>query len=213
LYIVDESMQLIDFSYQALIRTFMKSYVPMVTLLTLFFTLNGTAQDTFIVSGNENLGRDIEESILVNTENSKDYQTLFAGMKAADLAQILNNDGAFTVFAPSDEAFKTLFASKTSTLMNPENKEELQALFRYHVIAEKLTASKILMAMCRGEGRATFTTVQGGKITATMSGIDIILTDKLGNSAKIVTADANQCNGVIHEIDSVILPKKISLLP
>ncbi len=130
-------------------------------------------------------------------------------MKAADLEETLGYDGPFTVFAPSDKAFEKFSIGKVTQLLSPENKEDLKALLTYHIIAGKLTASQILKAMCRGNGRAVFTTVQGKEIVATMEGIDIVLTDDFGNSARITTADANQCNGVIHEIDSVIVPRQM----
>jgi uncharacterized surface protein with fasciclin (FAS1) repeats len=191
----------------------MKSYTAVMAILTLFLTFFASAQDSFSTTENTFLHMDFEKSIITNTENSENHKTLLAAMKAADLEEILSFDGPFTVFAPSDSAFEKLFPTGTSALLHPENKEELKAILRYHIIAGEFTASKILLAMCRGEGKAVFTTVQGAKITATMSGTDIVLTDSLGNSAKIIAADAGQCNGIIHEIDSVILPKKISLLP
>lgn len=191
----------------------MKCYVPMVALFTLFLTFFASAQDNILSSESKFLSMDIEKSIISNTENSKNHTTLLAAMKAADLDKILSYDGPFTVFAPSDMAFETLFSNTSSNPLDPENKEELKAILRYHIIAGEFTASKILKAMCSGKGKAIFTTVQGEDLTATMQGIDIILTDQFGNSAKITAADANQCNGVIHEIDSVILPKRISFLP
>lgn len=192
----------------------MKCYVPQVAMLTFFLTLSVSAQDRFSSSDDSKfLAMDIEKSIISNTENSKNHTTLLAAMKATDLDKILSYDGPFTVFAPSDKAFKELFLNTSSELLDPENKEELKALLRYHIIAGEFTASKILKAMCSGKGKAVFTTVQGEELTATMNGIDIILTDNIGNSAKIIAADANQCNGVMHEIDSVILPKRISFLP
>lgn len=191
----------------------MKCYVPQVALLTLFLTLFASAQDRFSSSESKFLSMDIEKSIISNTGNSKNHTTLLAAMKAADLEKILSYDGPFTVFAPSDIAFEALFSNTSFDPMDPKNKEELQALLRYHIIAGKFTASKILKAMCNGEGKAVFTTVQGEYLTATMSGIDIILTDNFGNSAKIIAADANQCNGVMHAIDSVVLPKRTSFLP
>ncbi|HUH46439.1 MAG TPA: fasciclin domain-containing protein, partial [Arenibacter sp.] len=119
----------------------------------------------------------------------------------------LNEDGPFTIFAPSDRAFKKLSNDRIAALFLPENKKELLALLTYHMVAGNLTASKMLIAMSRGNGKASFTTVQGNKIFASMEGTDIVISDNFGNSAKIVAADFNQCNGVIHEIDSVILPK------
>lgn len=169
---------------------------------------------TFCITAQENgsetrSGMDPEKSILKNTENSDNHKTLLAAMRAAELDEVLGADGPFTVFAPSDKAFEKLPRQKVAALLRPENKKLVQAVMTYHIVAGNLSASNILKAMCRGRGKATFTTVQGEEITATMQGIDIVLTDNSGNSAKITTADANQCNGVIHEIDSVILPGKL----
>ncbi len=150
-----------------------------------------------------------QKSITAYTESNGHYKTLLSAFKAADLDKILNEDGPFTVFAPSDQAFGKLSKEIVAQLLQPESKRELQSLLTYHIVAGSLSAATILKAMCRGEGKASFTTVQGEEIIATMKGIDIVLTDNNGNSAIITTADANQCNGVIHEIDSVILPGKI----
>lgn len=169
-------------------------------LFFLFFSILTVAQTNFSNPDN---------SILTNTERSANHQTLLAAMRATELDHLLDFDGPYTVFAPSDQAFSELTVTEITELLRPENKKKLHELVSYHIVAGKLSASKILLAMCRGNGRATFTTVQGEEITATMKGIDIILTDCLGNQAKIVLADADQCNGVIHEIDSVILPRKI----
>ncbi|WP_394748596.1 fasciclin domain-containing protein [Spongiimicrobium salis] len=151
-----------------------------------------------------------EKTIIKSTEGSEDHTTLLAALKAADLEEVLDSEGPFTVFAPSDKAFKKLPQGKITALLKPGNKEALKDLVSYHIVAGNLSAAKILKAMCRGRGTATFTTVQGNKITASMKGLDIVLTDDFGNTAIITMADANQCNGVIHVIDRVIQPKKIS---
>ena len=151
----------------------------------------------------------IDNTIIESTEGSEFHTTLLTAVRAADLEETLQSDGPFTVFAPSDLAFDKLSKAKISELLRPENKKELKSVLSYHIVAGNLTASKILKAMCRGAGTASFTTIQGDQITASMDGIDIVLTDRYGNSAKITTADANQCNGVIHVIDSVIMPKQI----
>ncbi len=150
-----------------------------------------------------------EKSITQATQTSKNHKTLFAAVKATDLASILETNGPFTVFAPSDNAFSRFTNAELKDLFKTENRKKLKSLLTYHIVAGNLTASKILRAMCRGNGRASFTSVQGNKIMATMQGTDIILTDGLGNSAKITVADANLSNGIIHEIDSVILPSQL----
>jgi uncharacterized surface protein with fasciclin (FAS1) repeats len=134
---------------------------------------------------------------------------LHAAVKAADLEETLAGNGPFTVFAPSDGAFEKMSSDKITELLRPENKRALQSLVTYHIVAGKLTASNILKAMCRGKGSTILTTVQGNELLVTMDGLDIVLTDCFGNMARITSADFNQSNGVIHEIDSVILPNQL----
>jgi len=186
----------------------MKIKACLLPITLLFFSLNSIAQRT-ILSSNISSVMDPDKSIIKNAETSENYKTLLAVIKAADLEEVLSYDGPFTVFAPSDVAFEKLSDQTIDALLDPSNKKELQSLMRYHIIAGNFSASKILRAMCSGGGSATFTTVQGDKLLATMEGVDIILTDNLGNTAKITTADSNQCNGVIHEIDSVFMPSSL----
>ena len=150
-----------------------------------------------------------DPSIAESTARSENHTTLLAAVVAAELEDTLSYDGPFTVFAPSDAAFENWSSEKVSALLKPENRKELQSLITYHMVAGKFTASRILRELCRGEGKASFTTVQGKEIRASMEGINIVLTDEFGNAARITVADSNQCNGVIHEIDRVILPKKM----
>ncbi len=177
----------------------MNPFIPFCALF-LFMAFDGVAQTSVQNEYQEN-------SIIESTAYSGNHITLLQAVRAVDLDRILNEDGPFTIFAPSDIAFKKLSKDKMTALFLPENKKELLSLLTYHIVAGNLTASKILIAMSRGNGKASFTTVQGNKIFASMEGTDIVISDNFGNSAKITTADSNQCNGVIHEIDSVILPK------
>lgn len=185
----------------------MKCLTSPVSFFFLFFSFVSFAQEP--VSLTNGSISDPDESIMINTERSGNHKMLLAAMKASDMVEALNYEGPYTVFAPSDLAFKKLSDIEMASLLNPKNKRKLHEILAYHIVAGKLSASKILRAMCRGRGKATFTTVQGDSIVATMSGIDIVLTDVHGNTARIITADSNQCNGVIHEIDSVILPSKL----
>jgi len=149
---------------------------------------------------------DPEKSILSNAETSGRHSILLSALRASDLDDVLDYEGQFTLFAPSNLAFEKLSQLTIKRLMDPKNKKELFGVLSGHIIAGKLSASAILRSMCSGSGKASFTTIQGEKITATMQGLDIILTDKYGNMAKIMSADANQSNGVIHEVDSVFIP-------
>lgn len=141
-----------------------------------------------------------------STLNTENYATLFEAFKAANLEEILGMSGPFTLFAPSNSAFDRFSSSEWEELFKEENRTKLKDLLTYHLVAGNLTASKMLRALCRGEGKASFTSVQGTKIFATMQGTDIVLSDASGNEARITSADANQSNGIIHHIDRVILP-------
>ncbi|MEM8506767.1 MAG: fasciclin domain-containing protein [Bacteroidota bacterium] len=180
-------------------------------LSVLFFAVwpSLIAQSSALTPVSTDLLLTADKTIAEATLASADHQTLYAAVKAADLEKTLETSGPFTVFAPSDRAFSRFSTEELKNLFKSENRRKLKALLTYHIVAGNLTASKILLAMCRGNGKAIFTTIQGNKITATMQGTDIILTDSLGNSAKIITADSSLRNGVIHEIDSVILPSRI----
>jgi uncharacterized surface protein with fasciclin (FAS1) repeats len=190
----------------------MKKWTSPVSLCLALFALFCNAQEEFQVAALNDISTyemDIHQSIISNTETSNRLSTLLSALRASDLDHVLGYDGQFTVFAPSNMAFEKLPPLTVAWLMNPLNKTKLKAVMSYHIIAGKLSASKILRAMCRGNGIATFTTVQGEKITATMNGIDIILTDIFGHNAKITLADSNHSNGVMHEIDSVFMPVKL----
>jgi uncharacterized surface protein with fasciclin (FAS1) repeats len=182
-----------------------------MSLCTLFIGFNTYAQDNVIELQLERLISNIqsEKSIIERTATNENHSTLLNALRATNLDKVLNYKGEFTVFAPSNLAFEKLSKATIDKLYDPENKKLLKAMLSYHIIADKLSASTILKAMCRGNGIAKFTTIQGEKITATMKGIDIVLTDKSGNSAVIVTADSNQSNGIIHEIDTVFVPEKM----
>ncbi|WP_400073070.1 fasciclin domain-containing protein [Zobellia russellii] len=185
-------------------------YLTKVLSCVLFSSfISLTAQEGVSKSNSTYKKSEVEKSIVNSTATSKNHQTLLAVMKATDLEDLLDHAGPFTVFAPSDLAFQKISGKSVEYLLDPENRKELKDLLTYHIVAGHITASKILKAMCRGEGKATFTTVQGDIITATMKGVDIILNDSFGNTATIVVADSKQRNGVIHEIDNVILPGKI----
>ncbi|WP_437368961.1 fasciclin domain-containing protein [Maribacter litoralis] len=189
----------------------MKKWTSLVSLCALFIGLHTYAQDNSIDLKFDQLISTIktEKSILERTESFENHSSLLNALRAVDLDKVLDYKGEFTVFAPSNLAFQKLSESTIDKLFDPENKRILRAMLSYHIIADKLSASSILKAMCRGNGIATFTTIQGEAITATMKGIDIVLTDKFGNHATITTADSNQSNGIIHEIDTVFVPEKM----
>ena len=147
------------------------------------------------------------KNIVENAVNSKDHTTLVAAVKAADLVDVLMSEGPFTVFAPTNNAFDKLPKGTVETLVMAENKATLQTILKYHVVSGKWNAKDVAKLIKEGKGKATITTVSGGTLTAWMKGRDIYITDENGNSAKVTIADVNQSNGVIHVIDTVLLPK------
>ncbi|MDI1256645.1 MAG: fasciclin domain-containing protein [Flavobacterium sp.] len=147
------------------------------------------------------------KNIVENAVNSKDHTTLVAAVKAADLVETLQSKGPFTVFAPTNAAFDKLPKGTIETVLKPENKALLQGILTYHVVSGKLNAADIAKAIKAGNGKAVLTTVQGGKLTATMDGKKLVLTDEKGGKSTVTIADVNQSNGVIHVVDTVLMHK------
>lgn len=147
------------------------------------------------------------KDIIDNAVNSKDHTTLVAAVKAAGLVETLKGAGPFTVFAPTNAAFEKLPAGTVDGLLKPESKAALTKILTYHVVAGKQDAASIAKAIEDGKGKAMFKTVAGGTLTATMEGKDVILTDEKGGKSKVTTSDVMQSNGVIHVVDSVLMPK------
>jgi uncharacterized surface protein with fasciclin (FAS1) repeats len=144
--------------------------------------------------------------IVDNAVNSKDHTTLVAAVKAAGLVDTLKGPGPFTVFAPTDAAFAKLPAGTVETLVKPENKATLTGILTYHVVAGRLDAKSILKQVKDGGGRATLTTVQGEPLVATVKDGKLVLTDAKGGASTVTIGDVFQSNGVIHVVDSVLLP-------
>jgi len=147
------------------------------------------------------------KDIVDNAVNSKDHTTLVAAVKAAGLVETLKSAGPFTVFAPTNEAFAKLPAGTVETLVKPENKATLTSILTYHVVAGKLGSKEVAAAIKAGGGKAELTTVQGGKLWIYMEGKDVMIKDEKGGTAKVTIKDVYQSNGVIHVIDTVLLPK------
>jgi uncharacterized surface protein with fasciclin (FAS1) repeats len=146
------------------------------------------------------------KNIVENAVNSKDHTTLVAAVKAAGLVETLSSAGPFTVFAPTNEAFDKLPAGTVATLVKPENKATLTKILTYHVVAGKVTAAELVAMIKKGNGKAELKTVQGGTITASLKGKSVVLTDEKGGTAVVTIADVMQSNGVIHVINSVLMP-------
>lgn len=146
------------------------------------------------------------KNIIENAVNSKDHTTLVAAVKAGDLVTVLSGKGPFTVFAPTNAAFEKLPAGTVESLLKPENKAALQGILTYHVVAGNMDSKAIAKAIKDGGGKATLTTVQGGKLVCSMDGKKLVLTDERGAKSIVTIANVYQSNGVIHVVDSVVLP-------
>lgn len=146
------------------------------------------------------------KNIVENAVNSADHTTLVAAVKAAGLVDTLASKGPFTVFAPVNGAFDKLPAGTVETLLKPENKATLTKILTYHVVAGNYSAKDVVGAIKKGNGKAEFTTVAGGKLYAMLDGKSVVLMDEKGGKSTVTIADVRQSNGVIHVIDSVVLP-------
>lgn len=147
------------------------------------------------------------KNIVENAMNSKDHTTLVAAVKAAGLVETLKMDGPFTVFAPTNKAFENLPAGTVENLLKPENKAMLTSILTYHVIAGKIDAATLMEWIRKNGGTYTARTVQGGELTFMLdSNNNIWLVDEKGNKARITIRDVFQKNGVIHVIDTVLMP-------
>jgi uncharacterized surface protein with fasciclin (FAS1) repeats len=147
------------------------------------------------------------KNIIENAVNSADHTTLVAAVKAAGLVETLQGAGPFTVFAPTNDAFKKLPAGTVETLLKPENKAMLTGVLTYHVVPGRMDAAAIKKAIKKGNGKAMLKTVAGGTLTASMMGDTLMLTDEKGGMSHVTIANVMQSNGVIHVVDTVVLPR------
>jgi uncharacterized surface protein with fasciclin (FAS1) repeats len=148
------------------------------------------------------------KNIIENAVNSKDHTTLVAAVKAAGLVETLSGAGPFTVFAPTNEAFDKLPKGTVDNLVKPENKAMLTGILTYHVVSGTLDSKAIDSLIKAGGGKAELTTVAGGKLSAWMKEDKLYIKDEKGGSAQVTIKDVYQSNGVIHVIDTVLMPKK-----
>ncbi|WP_439469547.1 fasciclin domain-containing protein [Blastomonas fulva] len=146
------------------------------------------------------------KTIVENASAAPNLTTLVAAVKAAGLVDTLASPGPFTVFAPTDDAFAKLPAGTVETLVKPENKGLLTTILTYHVVAGKVTAADVVTLIKQGGGKAMIKTVQGGTLTASLQGKNVVLTDAKGGKSIVTQTDVMQSNGVVHVIDTVVMP-------
>ena len=142
--------------------------------------------------------------VAINNEN---FSTLVAAVKAAELVEVLSAKGPYTVFAPVNAAFDKLPEGTVETLVKPENKKTLTSILTYHVVAGEFKAADVITAIKANKGSFSITTVQGGTLKASFKGDNVILTDENGNISTIIMTDVAASNGIIHAIDTVVMPK------
>jgi uncharacterized surface protein with fasciclin (FAS1) repeats len=171
--------------------------------VTTFGTMTASAQTDPTVGGAPMYAN---KNIIQNAVNSPIHKTLVAAVKAAGLVDTLSGPGPFTVFAPTDDAFAKLPAGTVDTLVKPENKAMLTKILTYHVVAGKISSKDLKKWIKKGGGTYTAKSLEGGSLTFTMASGGIQITDEKGGTAMITTADVFQSNGVIHVIDSVLMP-------
>nr|WP_202814475.1 fasciclin domain-containing protein [Aureimonas frigidaquae] len=145
-------------------------------------------------------------TIAENAPKASNLTTLVAAVKAAGLVETLGGPGPFTVFAPDNAAFEKLPAGTVETLVKPENKEMLTKILTYHVVPARATSQAAAQMIKDDGGKHTVTTVEGEPLTLAMSGDNITVTDAKGNVATVTQADVLQANGVVHIIDTVLMP-------
>ena len=148
-----------------------------------------------------------QETIAEIAMGNEDFSTLVTAVMAAGLAETLNSEGPFTVFAPTNAAFDKLPEGTVSTLVEPANKEKLAGILKYHVVSGEYMAADVVKAINDNDGSFTIPTVQGGELTATLEGENVILTDAAGNKSTVIMTDVDASNGVIHAIDAVVMAK------
>jgi uncharacterized surface protein with fasciclin (FAS1) repeats len=184
-------------------NTFKQFAAVLFTALTLSF-FNASAQTVMV--GGEMMYP--QKDIVTNAMKSASHSTLVAAVKAAGLVETLQGKGPFTVFAPVNDAFENLPDGTLEMLLKPENKEMLVKILTYHVVAGNYTYDVLAKMIKDGKGTATLTTVSGGKLWVMMNGShNIVIKDEKGMVANISSYDVMQSNGVIHVIDTVLMPK------
>ncbi len=149
------------------------------------------------------------KDIIANILNSKDHTTLLAAIRAADMVEILQSAGPFTLFAPTNAAFELLPAGTVGALLKTENKGNLNIILKCHVVAGKLSTTDLIKMVEAGNGAAMLTTMAGKPLVITLDGGKLIVKDEKGGIGYIIVKDVIQSNGIIHSVDHVLLPKDL----
>ncbi|MBL0948480.1 fasciclin domain-containing protein [Brevundimonas sp.] len=164
------------------------------------------ATDTMEPAATDTMAPAADGTVVAVAQGNPDFSTLVSAVQAAQLVDTLNGDGPFTVFAPTNAAFEKIPADTRNGLMQPAQRDALTGILTYHVVPGRVDAATLTRQIEQGGGSATLTTVQGGTLTARVVDGTVTLTDAAGNTSRVVTADVAASNGVIHAIDTVVMP-------
>ncbi len=164
-------------------------------------------QDTTMTTAVEAVEVVETPTIVGVASGNENFSTLVTAVTAAGLAETLGGEGPFTVFAPTNDAFAKLPAGTVDGLLKPESKDKLASVLTYHVVSGKFDAATVVEAINTNNGKYTVTTVQGGSLDLSLKDGNVLLTDANGGTAMVVIADVAASNGVIHAIDTVVMPK------
>ena len=170
-----------------------------------FMLVSANAQETTVTVGGA--AKLPSKNIVENAVNSADHTTLVAAVKAAGLVETLSSAGPFTVFAPTNAAFDKLPKGTVETLVKPENKAMLTSILTYHVVAGKIDSKTLIDLIKKNGGSYTAKTMEGGELKFSLAKGKVMITDEKGGMAIVTIADVYQSNGVIHVLDTVVLPK------
>jgi len=173
------------------------------TALTLTVAALGLGATTASAGHHEKMKK---ADIVATAVANDDLSTLVAAVTQADLVTTLQGDGPFTVFAPTNAAFDKLPAGTVENLLKDENKEALAGVLTYHVVGAKVKAGKLVGMIQAGGGTASIPTVNGDVLTASLVGDTVVLTDTQGNTSNVIATNIKTSNGVVHVIDTVVLP-------
>ena len=208
-------------------RIFLNKQTNRITMKKLFLSLSVIAMIVFTsCKNNESKEKETEQeettmeadtsadeameeqkTIVGVASGNDDFSTLVTAVKAAGLVETLSSEGPFTVFAPTNDAFAKLPEGTVASLLEADSKDALTGILTYHVVSGKFLAADVVAAINDNEGSFTIPTVQGDELTASLDGENVILTDANGNTSTIVITDVDASNGVIHAIDTVVMPK------
>ena len=184
----------------------MKIRTLFFALLTLAFSAQVSAQCKSSAKAT-NVALHEQSNIVEIAASVEDFSTLVAAVTAAGLVETLQGDGPFTVFAPTNDAFGKLPAGTVESLVRPENKDQLTKILTYHVIAGEFMAADVIKAIKSSGGTFTIETVSGDQLKAMIKDGNVVLKDENGGMSTIIKTDVDASNGVIHVIDTVVLPK------